>query len=61
MDTIATLAHDLDVTTQDVQSYVQQLVSQDGEAAVIAAPSPEPTSVGLTDQAAHQVRVQLTH
>jgi hypothetical protein len=61
VDTIATLAHDLDVSVKDVQAYVQQLVSRDGEGAVIAAPDAEPTSVGLTDKAAHQVRVQLTH
>ncbi|MBB5867354.1 hypothetical protein F4553_000733 [Allocatelliglobosispora scoriae] len=61
MDTIATLARDLDVTPQDVQAYVQQLVTSDGEAAVVAQPSPDPAGLGLTDEAADKVRVQLTH
>ncbi|NUT19844.1 MAG: hypothetical protein HOV77_11700 [Hamadaea sp.] len=61
MDTIATLAHDLDVTTEDVQAYVQELIRRDGEQAVIAAKRDLATETALTDAAAHQVRVQLTH
>jgi hypothetical protein len=40
VDTIATPARDLDVTPQDVQAYVQQLVSGDGEDAVCPAQPP---------------------
>ncbi|MDI1461262.1 hypothetical protein QEZ54_09810 [Catellatospora sp. KI3] len=61
MDTITALAQELDVTPQQVQDYVDQLVQRDGEPAVIARTAAEPGGEALTDEAAHQVRVRLTH
>ncbi|WP_155371030.1 hypothetical protein [Catellatospora vulcania] len=61
MQTIDELARELDVTADDVQAYVAQLVTQDGEPAVIAQPSSEPGKTTLTDRAVDRVRVQLTH
>ncbi len=61
MESIASLARDLDVTADDVQAYVQQLVGQDGEAAVVAQRGTGAAETVLTDEAARRVRVQLTH
>lgn len=61
MDTIASLARDLDVTPEDVQAYVDQLIRTEGEPAVVAAKNGTPAETALTEAAAHKVRVQLTH
>ncbi|NUT36249.1 MAG: hypothetical protein HOV79_24590 [Hamadaea sp.] len=61
MDTIASLARDLDVTPEDVRAYVDQLIRAEGEQAVVVAAGAAPADTALTDAAAHKVRVQLTH
>lgn len=61
MNTITTLAQELDVSPRDVQDYVARLVEQDGETAVIAQKPADAEQTVLTEAAAQRVRVQLTH
>lgn len=61
MNTITSLAQELDVSPRDVQDYVARLVEQDGETAVIAHKPTQPEQAVLTEAAAQRVRVQLTH